>query len=42
MKPKQAEDTDTAIRWRHIYIAVIAFTAVVFAFLYLFSRYFAG
>jgi len=38
----QPDDTDTAVRWRSVYIAVIAFTAVVFALLYLFSRYFAG
>jgi len=38
----QTTDSDSAARWRHVYLAVVAFTAVIFALLYLFSSWFAG
>jgi hypothetical protein len=29
-------------RWRMVYAAVVAFTVLVFSFLYFFSRHFSG
>ncbi|MDH3439336.1 MAG: hypothetical protein OEM63_01195 [Gammaproteobacteria bacterium] len=42
MTSNQTTDSDSAARWRHVYLAVVAFTAVIFALLYLFSSWFAG
>ena len=42
MTPEQPTESDSAVRWRSVYAAVVIFTVVVVALLYFFSQQYAG
>ena len=42
MTSDESNQAGSAVRWRSVYAAVVAFTVVLVALLYLFSHWFAG